>query len=57
MIDDIKEAIDSFKNQNEKALTGRDIAGINKIHFELDLLKAHEKTSKKKKVLSSDSED
>jgi hypothetical protein len=57
MIDDIKEAVDSFKNQNGNALSDRDVAGINKIQFELDLLKTHEKRSKKKKVLRSSSED
>jgi len=56
MIDDIKEAVDSFKNQNGSALSDRDIAGINKIQFELDLLKCLEKPTrqKKKKTLNSD---
>lgn len=49
MIDDIKEALDSFTENVEGALTERDHAGIVKIHFELDLLKSgHEKKSKKK---------
>ena len=54
MIDDIKEAVDSFKNQNETALSGRDIAGLNKIQFELDLLKTLEKPKRKKKVLQDE---
>jgi len=47
MIDDIKEAVESFKETNTKGLSDRDIAGINKIHFELDLLKTHEKKSRR----------
>ena len=48
MIDDIKEAIQAFQETKVAALTPRDIAGINKINFELDLLKVHDKKPKKK---------
>lgn len=54
MIDDIKEAVDSFKKSNESALTARDVAGINKINFELELLKSHEKPVKKKILTPED---
>lgn len=39
MIDDIKETVNSFAAQHENELTTRDVAGLNKIQFELDLLK------------------
>lgn len=56
MIDDIKEAVDNFQKDNEPVLTARDLMGINKIIFELDLLKVHEKKSKKK-VLKAGEQD
>lgn len=53
MIDDIKEAINSFAKNVKDPLTKRDQAGLNKIHFELELLKdGHESKGSKKKVLT-----
>ena len=56
MIDDIKEAVDNVVKATA-GLTTRDTQGITKIQFELDLLKAHEKKSKKKTLKDLDSDD
>jgi hypothetical protein len=59
MIDDIKEAVDQFGEDVGNSLTSRDRAGIKKIHFELDLLKAsHEaqKSSRKKPLKQEEAE-
>ncbi len=52
MIDDIKEAVQSYHDANKAVLSERDLLGINKINFELDLLKNH---STKKRTLKKTS--
>ncbi len=53
MIDDIKEALNSFADNVKDPLTERDQAGLNKIHFELELLRdGHEVKGNKKKILT-----
>jgi len=55
MLDDIKDSIDQFQQSNGEALSERDLMGINKIHFELDLLKRVEvKPKKKSRVVEGD---
>ena len=49
MLDDIKEAVESFRSNNKMILTSRDEAGIIKIQAELDLLKRLEKPTKERK--------
>jgi len=49
MINDIKTMIAEFKENSGSKITDRDIAGINKINFELNLLARHEVSKKKPK--------
>ena len=55
IIDEIKESVDQFKSQTSEGLDARDLAGIAKIHFELDRLVEKVKPAKaeKKARLSS----
>jgi len=54
MLDDIKDSIDQFQQANGEALSERDLMGINKIHFELELLKRVEVKPKKKSRVVED---
>lgn len=57
MLEDIKDAVENFKNSQGQALSERDLMGINKIHFELDLLQRLEVKVKKRGKSSEDEAD